>query len=74
MYPLGLTLIPALISPFIRAPRKLFAYFCYLRPSEGEPLVQLLGWQVAMVLKVYITMPRSSGFASRRPSRAFTLS
>jgi hypothetical protein len=74
MYPLGLTLIPALISPFIRAPRKLFAYFCYLRPREGEPLVQLLGWKVAIVSKVYITMPRSSGFASRRPSRAFALS
>jgi hypothetical protein len=44
MYPLGLSLIPALISPFVRAPRKLFVYFCYLHPREGEPLVQLLGW------------------------------
>lgn len=52
MYPLGLTLIPALISLFIRAPRKFFAYFCYLRPREGEPLVQLPDWKVAKVSKV----------------------
>ena len=44
MYPLGLSLIPALISPFVRASRKLFVCFCYLHPREGEPLVQLLGW------------------------------